>query len=139
MYRRQFLYAMASATGGLLLGCASSRRPGGVPFAPSPFLRIDPDGSEPVTVARAEMGQGSRTALALIVAEKLDADWSRVTVEQGDLDARYGDQFAGGSAVVRTFWDPLRNARAAPRTAISCRHRTRLRRLPISRDGFHAA
>ena len=109
MYRRQFLYAMASATGGLLLGCASSRRPGGVPFAPSPFLRIDPDGSEPVTVARA------------------------------DLDARCGDQFAGGSAVVRTSWDSLRNAGATPRTAISCRHRTRLRRLPISRDGFHAA
>ncbi len=119
MYRRQFLVTVAAATGGLALGCAPSRErsPGG-PFAPSPFLRIDPDGAVTVTVARAEMGQGSRTALALMIAEELDADWSRIRVEQGDLDARYGDQFAGGSAVVRTSWEPLRTAGATARAML---------------------
>ncbi|HEU5218005.1 MAG TPA: molybdopterin cofactor-binding domain-containing protein, partial [Gemmatimonadales bacterium] len=120
MYRRQFLITIASTTGALVLGCAPSRRtaPGEGGFAPSAFLRIDPDGSVTVTVARAEMGQGSRTALALLVAEELDADWSRVRVEQGDLDARYGEQFAGGSAVVRTSWEPLRHAGAAARAML---------------------
>ncbi len=120
MYRRQFLVTIASATGVFALGCGPARRgvPAGDPFVPSAFLRIDPDGSVTVTVARAEMGQGSRTALALIVAEELDADWSRVRVEQGDLDPKYGDQFAGGSAVVRTSWEPLRNAGAAARSML---------------------
>ena len=58
MYRREFL----------LTG------PAGTPFLPSAFLRIDPDGSVTIMVARAEMGQGSRTALALLVAEELDAE-----------------------------------------------------------------
>lgn len=104
MHRRQFFVILASATGALTLGCGPARRTGkgGAPLVPSAFLRVDPDGSVTITVARAEMGQGSRTALALLVAEELDADWARVRVEQGDLDPKYGDQFAGGSAVVRT-------------------------------------
>lgn len=120
MYRRQFLITIASASGALALGCAPARRgtTAGPPLTPSAFLRIDPDGAVTVTVARAEMGQGSRTALALLVAEELDADWSRVRVEQGDLDPRYGDQFAGGSAVVRTSWEPLRGAGAAARAML---------------------
>src|SRR5690242_21025728 len=62
------------------------------------------------------MGQGARTAIAMLVAEELEADWERVRVEQADLDeARYGPQYAGGSAVVRTSWTPLRQAGAAAR------------------------
>ena len=82
------------------------------------FVRIDSDGSVVVTCARAEMGQGARTAIALLAAEELDADWSRVSVAQGDLDGRYGEQFAGGSAVVRTSWDPVRRAGAAARAML---------------------
>jgi isoquinoline 1-oxidoreductase beta subunit len=121
MRRRAFLVATASAAGGLLLGPrldARAARAGRPPFAPSPFLRIDPDDTVTVIVARAEMGQGARTALAMLVAEELDADWATVRVEQGDLDPRYGEQFAGGSAVIRTSWRPLREAGATARAML---------------------
>jgi isoquinoline 1-oxidoreductase beta subunit len=116
--RRVFLLSGAAATGGLALGTAFLRlgRAGpGAPFVPGPFLSIGADGVVTVTVARAEIGQGSRTALAMIVAEELDADWSKVRIEQGDLDPKYGEQYVGGSAVVRTSWKPLRQAGAAAR------------------------
>jgi isoquinoline 1-oxidoreductase subunit beta len=123
MQRRTFVIVSASGAGGLVLGVSFCRRPaasraqaGG--WAPGPFLRLDADGAVTVTVARAEMGQGARTAVAMLVAEELDADWNRVRVEQGDLDPRYGEQFAGGSAVVRTSWQPLRRAGATARAML---------------------
>jgi isoquinoline 1-oxidoreductase beta subunit len=122
MQRRSFVIAGASATGALVLGFSFCRRPieaGVRAWVAGPFLRIEPDGQVTVTVARAEMGQGARTALAMLVAEELDADWSRIRVEQGDLDPRYGDQFAGGSAVIRTSWEPLRLAGATARAMLT--------------------
>jgi isoquinoline 1-oxidoreductase beta subunit len=122
MQRRSFVIAGASATGALVLGLSFCRRPaeaGARAWVAGPFLRIEPDGQVTVTVARAEMGQGARTALAMLVAEELDADWSRIRVEQGDLDPRYGDQFAGGSAVIRTSWEPLRQAGATARAMLT--------------------
>jgi isoquinoline 1-oxidoreductase beta subunit len=123
MQRRSFIIASASTAGALVLGLSFCRRPGDAgakesAWVAGPFLRIGPDGEVTVTVARAEMGQGTRTALAMLVAEELDADWSRVRVEQGDLDPKYGDQFAGGSAVVRTSWEPLRQAGATARAML---------------------
>jgi isoquinoline 1-oxidoreductase beta subunit len=123
MQRRAFVVTSASTASVLVLGLSFCRRGAEVsPDAPEwvagPFLRIAPDGAVTVTVARAEMGQGARTALAMLVAEELDADWNRVRVEQGDLDPRYGDQFAGGSAVVRTSWEPLRQAGATARAML---------------------
>ncbi|HEX2451803.1 MAG TPA: molybdopterin cofactor-binding domain-containing protein, partial [Gemmatimonadales bacterium] len=116
MNRRVFLVTTSAAAGGLMLGV----RPSGArtrvePLEAGAFVRIDLDGSVTVTCARAEMGQGARTAIAMLAAEELDADWSRVRVVQGDLDEKYGDQFAGGSAVVRTSWRPVRQAGAAAR------------------------
>ncbi|HEU5170981.1 MAG TPA: molybdopterin cofactor-binding domain-containing protein [Gemmatimonadales bacterium] len=122
MNRRLFLVTSAAATGSLIIGAAPAPRRrafrAGEPLAPGPFVRIDPDGSVTVVCARAEMGQGARAAIALLAAEELDADWDVVRVEQGDLDAKYGDQFAGGSAVVRTSWTPVRRAGAAARAML---------------------
>ena len=84
-------------------------------FQPNAFIEIKPNGDIFLTVARSEMGQGVRTSLAMILAEELDADWARVTVKQADFDTKYGDMTTGGSASVRSSWDPLRKAGAMAR------------------------
>ena len=66
-------------------------------FEPNLYLRIDGTGAVTITVPRPEMGQGVRTALAMIVAEELDADWANVRIEQADADPDYGGQVTGGS------------------------------------------
>lgn len=116
--RREFLTVGLTALGGLAVGVRLDRR-ASPPFVPNAFLRIEPDGAIVVVVPRPEMGQGSRTAIAMLVAEELDADWARLRVEQADLDdSRYGPQYAGGSAVVRTSWMPLRRAGATARALL---------------------
>jgi isoquinoline 1-oxidoreductase beta subunit len=84
-------------------------------FAPNAFIEIHSNGDIFLTVARTEMGQGVRTSMAMILAEELDADWSRVRVKQADFDLKYGDMTTGGSASVRSSWDPLRKAGASAR------------------------
>jgi isoquinoline 1-oxidoreductase beta subunit len=61
------------------------------------------------------MGQGIRTAIAMILAEELDADWSKVRIEQVGADQRYGDQVTGGSVSVSKHYGVLRQAGAAAR------------------------
>src|SRR3954465_3950869 len=119
--RREFLSVGLTALGGLAVGvriAQGDRLPATRAFAPNAFVRVEPNGDVVVVVPRPEMGQGSRTAVAMLVAEELEADWERGRVEQADLDEeRYGPQYAGGSAVVRTSW-PLRQAGAAARTLL---------------------
>jgi isoquinoline 1-oxidoreductase beta subunit len=123
LQRRIFILAGASTAGALVLGVSLRRKksdvgaPGG-DWISGPFIRIGENNRVTITIARAEMGQGARTALAMLVAEELDADWSQIQIEQGDLDPKYGDQFAGGSAVVRTSWEPLRQAGATARAMV---------------------
>lgn len=130
--RRDFVKLSAAAGGGLLVafhlpGCdPADEGPGegadagdGAAFEPNVFVRIAPDGTATVTVAKSEMGQGVRTTLALLVAEEMDLDWDRVEVEQAPADEdAYGFQGTGGSASVRSSWDRLRKAGAGARAAL---------------------
>jgi len=85
------------------------------PLSPSVYLAIDTDGSTYIIAHRSEMGCGSRTALPRIVADELDADWTRVKIVQAIGDEKYGDQDTDGSHSVRSFFDALREAGATAR------------------------
>src|SRR5207249_2373892 len=58
------------------------------------------------------------TALPMIVADEMDADWTKVRIQQADLDAKYGRQGTGGSGSVRTMWTPMRKAGATARAML---------------------
>src|SRR5438874_1350628 len=115
--RREFLTAGAAAGAGLVMGFYLPHKNSSShgTFAPNAYLKIAPDGKITVVVARSEMGQGVWTSLPMILAEELEADWKQITIEQAGASTLYGDQSTGGSASVRTTWDPLRKAGAAAR------------------------
>ena len=90
------------------------------PFLPNAFLRIGADGIVTVVCPSIEMGQGVLTAIPMMIAEELDADWSQVRVEPAPTDPKYnnpafGMQGTGGSTTVRAWWTPMRKAGAAAR------------------------
>src|SRR5213594_1039809 len=91
--------------------------PADAPFAPNAWLRIGSDGSVTLTVDKSEMGQGSQTGLAMILAEELEADWA--TVRLGPVTenpAGWSRRMStGGSTAIRTSWEPLRKAGATAR------------------------
>jgi isoquinoline 1-oxidoreductase beta subunit len=135
--RRRLLTAGLAAGAGLTLGVmptlmAAMRKAGpGIAgsapaepgeFAPNAFLRISPDNQVTVISKHLEMGQGSYTGLATLVAEELDADWAQVRVEGAPADAsRYRNLFwgeaqgTGGSTAIANSWEQLRKAGAAAR------------------------
>ncbi len=120
--RRTFLKVSSLAGGGFLLGFRLPSADGGAApdvFEPNAWLRIAPDGIVTVVYGRAEMGQGSSTALPMIVAEELDADWDAVRWEQADAHpTKYGNMSTGGSQSVRRFWTQLRTAGATARSML---------------------
>jgi isoquinoline 1-oxidoreductase beta subunit len=79
------------------------------------YVAIDPSGSVTITVPNPDMGQGSRTALPMILAEELDVDWAKVSVVQAPADSAYGGQSATGSGTVVGCYDNLRAAGATAR------------------------
>jgi isoquinoline 1-oxidoreductase subunit beta len=114
--RREFIAAGTAAGAGLVIGFylphgEKSREA----FSPNAYLRITSDNKITIVCARSEMGQGVRTALPMILAEELDADWNHIEIEQAGASTLYGDQTTGGSASVRTTWDPMRKAGAQAR------------------------
>jgi isoquinoline 1-oxidoreductase beta subunit len=137
--RRLFLQAGLSAAAGLVIGCQveppKAPPPGGAPapeltpapatgaaapFAPNAWVRVGQDGSVTIVIDKAEMGQGVETGLSMLVAEELEADWSRVGIEFAPVDPAYvnklfGMQATGGSTSVRAGWEPLQKAGAAAR------------------------
>ena len=86
-------------------------------FSPNAWLRIGSDGIVTLTVDKSEMGQGSQTGLAVILAEELEADWSSVRLGPvPENPAAWSRTMrTGGSAAIRTSWEPLRKAGAAAR------------------------
>jgi isoquinoline 1-oxidoreductase beta subunit len=127
--RRQVLVGLTGATavaGGAGLWLVSRRVRGwrwrnaverGAAFAPNVFLAVEPGGDVVIWLVRSEMGQGVDTALPMLVAEELDADWQRVRVERAVLDQRYdyGSMATVASASIQSMWIELRRAGAAAR------------------------
>ncbi|MBX3606529.1 MAG: xanthine dehydrogenase family protein molybdopterin-binding subunit [Piscinibacter sp.] len=120
--RRGFLQSGSALTIAFALPLAghAGRLGAATLFAPNAWLRIAPDGRVTVICGSAEMGQGVLTAIPMLVAEELDADWNSVRVEQAPVDKAYanpmfGMQATGGSTTVRAHWEPVRKAGAAAR------------------------
>jgi isoquinoline 1-oxidoreductase subunit beta len=122
--RRTFLKLTGYVGGGLVLAFYVGERStalanGGEVFAPNAFLRIAPDGQVTIFSKGPEIGQGIKTAFPMIVAEELDADWSKVRVEQAAVNpAVYGRQSAGGSRSIPMGWEQLRRAGATGRAML---------------------
>jgi isoquinoline 1-oxidoreductase subunit beta len=132
--RRDFIKLVGTAGGGLVLAvyldaCATEApipatvtplSPTSTPRAPfdwSPnfYLKMDRDGIPTIYAFRSEMGQGIRTAIAMLIAEELDVDWNSVRIEQAVTDSKYGDQLTGGSVSIANYYAALRMAGATAR------------------------
>ncbi|GAB3500118.1 xanthine dehydrogenase family protein molybdopterin-binding subunit [Spirosoma knui] len=125
--RRNFLKLAAAAGGGLFIGfnwleseAATSAvlRGGGVAAGTdfNSYLSINPQGIITILSPNPEVGQGIKTAFPIIVAEELDADWTKVVVEQAPLDTKkFERQVAGGSGSIPHSWERLRKAGATAR------------------------
>jgi isoquinoline 1-oxidoreductase beta subunit len=126
--RRIFLQASLSASGALVLAprlVAAQDTPPPMPENPLGILiRIEPDNRIVVGATGAEIGQGVKTSLPMILAEELDVDWSQVTVEQmpmlidfsgAEPRWRFGSQGAGGSTSIPDGWAELRQIGAQGR------------------------
>jgi isoquinoline 1-oxidoreductase subunit beta len=97
----------------------ASKMPHGTVVDPRVFVSIAPDGMVTIIAHRAEMGTGVRTSLPLIVAEELEADWSRVHVQQAHGDeVKYGNQDTDGSRSTRHYLVPMRQIGASARTML---------------------
>jgi len=129
--RRGMLKGMV-ASGGLVLAAQFPMRdalayptggdamPNGMVSDPHVFVSIAPNGTVTIIAARAEMGTGAaRTTLPMIVADELEADWSKVRIEQSPGDEKkYGNQDTDGSRSVRHFIQPMRLCGASARTML---------------------
>lgn len=87
----------------------------GPAFTPNAWVRVGTDNLVTVIASKSEMGQGIRTALAMLVAEELEVEWPNVRVEQAPLGAAYGSQMTGGSNSIRTVSNAFRTAGATAR------------------------
>ncbi|HET8897628.1 MAG TPA: molybdopterin cofactor-binding domain-containing protein [Rhodanobacteraceae bacterium] len=131
--RRHFLKVLASASGALVIGASDALAQdfdtplpllGNTVTELGPYLRIEPDGDIFIGARAPEFGQGSHTVLARLIADELDADWSRVrvlplplAVREVDGETRFplAPQDARGSTTVANAWKDLRQAGASAR------------------------
>jgi isoquinoline 1-oxidoreductase subunit beta len=126
--RRGFLQAGIAVSGSLVIGfhlpSARAAQSSKTAFAPNAFIRIDRDGRVTLIMPQVEMGQGIYTSVAMILAEELDADFDKVTLEAAPPNDKlygnpvFGIQVTGNSNSVRAFWLPLRKAAAGARAVL---------------------
>jgi isoquinoline 1-oxidoreductase beta subunit len=124
--RRNFLVGTAAAAGGLSLGfhVPIAAAAGDLPLEVNAWVVVKPDDTIVIRIARSEMGQGSLTGLAQLVAEELECDWSKVTTEYptpGENLARnkvWGDFSTTGSRAIRQSQEYLRQGGAAARAML---------------------
>ncbi|MGE4407407.1 molybdopterin cofactor-binding domain-containing protein [Pseudomonas sp.] len=127
--RRRFLKGAAGLTLAIYFPWSfaqdAQKQAASASFEPNAFLRIGEDDSVTVIAKHLEMGQGTYTGLATIVAEELDADWSQVRVQSAPADAsRYNNlqwgpmQGTGGSSAIANSWEQLRQAGATARAML---------------------
>src|SRR6266446_8180244 len=124
--RRKFIVSSAAASGGLALGfklpfIASAEAAAASATEVNAWVVVKPDSSCVIRIARSEMGQGTITGLAQLVAEELGCDWKKVSTEQvtaGQNLARqrvWGEMGTGGSRGIRISQDYVRRGGAAAR------------------------
>jgi isoquinoline 1-oxidoreductase beta subunit len=116
--RRSLLKTGAVAGGGFFiswgLGASGAAAKTASPMELSAYVRIAADGVITIVGKNPECGQGIKTMLPMVIAEELEADWSKVTIEQAMSEpAKYGAQVAGGSTATPTNYEPLRRVGAA--------------------------
>ncbi|MGH7689414.1 MAG: molybdopterin cofactor-binding domain-containing protein, partial [Gemmatimonadaceae bacterium] len=129
--RRDFVKGSAVVGAGLLIGFSftatgcepTTITPAGPPVPLDAWIRVGTDDSITLMVDRSEMGQGVATALPMLLAEELEADWTKVAIEfapaaQVYYNPDFGAQGTGGSSSVRTAFTPLRQAGAAAREVL---------------------
>lgn len=117
--RRGFLTGIFS-TGALILGARFVPEIGEAAasstWAPNVFVGVNPDGSVILVAHRSEMGTGIRTSLPMVIADEMEADWSRVQVRQAEgNEAKYGSQDTDGSQSIRNFYPTMREMGASVR------------------------
>ena len=126
--RRTFLATSAAAAGGLMIALhfdlpASAQGRAAKKYPPDAFVHIRPDGTIVIQVNRLEFGQGVNTALPLVLAEELDADWSQVVTElapAADIyrDPMFGMQMVGGSGSIAHSFQQYRELGARARAML---------------------
>jgi isoquinoline 1-oxidoreductase subunit beta len=129
--RRGFLEVSAGLTfalsipGALIVRPAAALAEGGAPASIGAWITISPDGAIVMAIPVAEMGQGSSTGLAMVFAEEMDADWSRVSIVYPPIKPEiFGNPIFGGMMVtygsgsIRGYWDKVRLQAAAVRNVL---------------------
>ena len=125
--RRNFLKGTAALSAALVVGLDTSglwAAASDAGLMPNPFVRIAPDGTVTVILKHFEMGQGTTTGLATLVAEELDADWAKVVTEFAPADASryansaFGIQGTGGSTAIANSFMQYREAGAAAKSLL---------------------
>src|SRR5262249_20979869 len=118
--RRAFLVGMAGAavTFGFAPGQGTAQESGSSPFEPTIWYSVDRDGVVTVNIIRAEMGQHIGTAIARILADELEVEWSNVRILLVDSDPKWGNMHTGGSTSVWIDFPIYSRSGAAGRIAL---------------------